>query len=281
MTDTTAQFRQLHSEPRGFLMPNVWDAGSAVIVASAGFPALATTSGGVAFSLARADYLLPPGAQPVSRQEMLDRAHEIAAAVDIPVNGDLEAGYGRTPEAVAETIAGAIDAGLAGANIEDQLSGEGLFDEGLAVERIVAAREMIDAKGSAFVLTARTDGQILHACPLSASIRRANRFRAAGADCLYVIQASDELDVIATLVKEIDGPVNVVMGLHGGKLTTAELLAVGVARISTGGSLARATLGFVRAAAAELRDRGTLGFLAGEISQLTLNEMFTQRTRAL
>jgi 2-methylisocitrate lyase-like PEP mutase family enzyme len=275
MTRFAAQFRQLHAQPRGFVMPNVWDAGSAVVAASAGFQAIATTSAGVAFSLARADYLIPEGARPVTRQEMLDRAQEIAAAVDVPVNGDLEAGYGRSPEAVAETISGAIDAGLAGGNIEDQLSGEGLFDEELAVERIVAARETIDAKSSVFVLTARTDGQLLHACPLSESIRRANRFREAGADCLYVTHGADELEVIATLVKEIDGPVNVVMGLHGGTFTTKELLDLGVARISTGGSVARATLGFVQAAVAELRDRGTLGFLAGQVPHMAINSLFS------
>jgi len=272
-----AAFSDLHRARPGFVMPNAWDAGSAILLAEAGFAAIATTSAGIAFSLGRADLAVPEGATAVSRDQMFERVRQIADAVDVPVNGDLEAGYGDSPEAVAETIRWAIDAGLAGANIEDQTRGV-QYDEELAVERIVAAREAVG--GSGFVLTARTDGQLLRSRPpLAASIRRANRFREAGADCLYVPGVVD-LGTVATLVREIDGPLNVVMGLGPTPFTVAELLSAGVTRISLGGSIARAALGFVREGARELAERGTITFAAGQIPQGELNALFAGRELA-
>jgi 2-methylisocitrate lyase-like PEP mutase family enzyme len=268
-----AAFHRLHVKGAGVVMPNAWDAGSAVILADAGFDAIASTSAGIAFSMARADHTLPQGAAPVSREAMFARVREIVDAVDMPVNGDLEAGYGDGPEAVADTIRLALDAGLAGGNIEDHAGGA-LYDVGLGVERIAAAREAIDGAGSAFVLTARTDGLLLREpTALADAIERANRYRQAGADCLYVPGVND-LDTIATLCREIDAPVNVVMGLGSSTLTVADLRAAGVARISLGGSIARAALGFVRQAAAELRDAGTMTFAATQIPQSELNTLF-------
>src|SRR5258706_14145918 len=139
-----AAFRRLHAGGAGFVMPNAWDAGSAIVLAEAGFSAIATTSAGIAFSLGRADHAIPAGGTPVSRAQMLERVRQIAEAADVPVNGDLEQGAGQRPEAVAETIRLAIDAGLAGGNIEDHAGGA-LYDESLAVERIAAAREAVDA----------------------------------------------------------------------------------------------------------------------------------------
>jgi 2-methylisocitrate lyase-like PEP mutase family enzyme len=257
-------------------MPNAWDAGSAIVLAEAGFAAIATTSAGIAFSLGKADHAIPGGATPVPRSEMFERIRQIAAAVDIPVNGDLEAGYGDRPEAVAETIRLAIDAGLAGGNIEDYANGV-LYDEELAADRIAAAREVIDAGGTDFVLTARTDGQLLKSpATMADSIRRANRYRQAGADCLYVPVVND-LATIATLVAEIDGPLNVVMGLGAATLTVSALRSAGVARISLGGSIARAALGFVREGARELLERGTIGFAEVQIPQGELNALFARR----
>jgi 2-methylisocitrate lyase-like PEP mutase family enzyme len=277
-----AAFRSLHSGC--FVMPNAWDAGSAIVLAEAGFAAIATTSAGIAFSLGNADHGIPLGATAVSRTRMLDRIREITAAVDVPVNGDLEAGYGDAPEAVAETIRLALDAGLAGGNIED-FTGGGLYDERLAVERLAAAREVIDGSGTEFVLTARTDGLLLDPPgALADSIRRANRYRQAGADCLYVPGVND-LDAVATLVREIDGPLNVVMGLGlmglgATGLTVDALRSVGVARISLGGSIARAALGFVRESARELRESGTITFAEGQIPQGELNTLFAARGSA-
>jgi len=272
-------FRALHRAGAGFVMPNAWDAGTAVLLAEAGFEAIATTSAGIAFSLARADHTVPEGGSAVPRSVMFDRIREIAAAVDLPVNGDLEDGYGSSPEAVAETIRLAVEAGLAGGNIEDHHQGM-LYEEALAVERIAAARRAADASDAGFVLTARTDGHLL-ATPVSLaeSIRRANLYREAGADCLYVPGVND-LQAIATLVTEIDGPLNVVLGLGASSLTVADLRSVGVARISLGGSIARAALGFIRQAARELHDRGTLDFATIQIPQAELNALFTRREAA-
>jgi len=279
-TARCAAFRQLHDGRIGFVMPNAWDAGSAIILAEAGFAAIATTSAGIAFSLGRADHSIPDGSTRVSRSEMFDRIRQITAAVDTPVNGDLEDGYGEGPEAVAETIRLAIDAGLAGGNIEDYADGV-LYDEALAAERIVAAREVIDASGTAFVLTARTDGLLLSPpAPIADSIRRVNRYRQAGADCLFVPGLNDP-KAIATLVSEIDGPLNVVMGLGSTTLTVAALRSAGVARISLGGCIARAALGFVRESACELLERGTLTFAGIQIPQRELNTVFAKRERAM
>lgn len=274
-----AAFRELHDGGSCFVMPNAWDAGSGVVLAEAGFAAIATTSAGIAFSLARADHRIPAGAARVGCAEMFERIRQITGAVDLPVNGDLEDGYGERPDTVAETIRLAIDAGLAGGNIEDYAQGV-LYDEDLSAERIAAARQAIDASGTRFVLTARTDGrQLTPPAPLADSIRRANRYREAGADCLFVPGVND-LGTIATLVREIDGPLNVVMGLGDTSLTVEALRGAGVARISLGGSIARAALGFVRRSAHELRERGTLTFAEGQIPQRELNALFAARARA-
>jgi 2-methylisocitrate lyase-like PEP mutase family enzyme len=199
--------------------------------------------------------------------------------VSVPVNGDLEAGYGDAPEQVVATVRLAIEAGLAGGNIEDKKPGAGLYDEALAVERIAAAREAIDARRSSFVLTARTDAlQSPTPEALAACIRRANRFREAGADCLFAPGTSD-LGTIRMLVREIAGPLNVVMGLGTAEGNARDLLTAGVARISLGGSIARSALGFVRRCAEELRARGTIVFAQGQIGQGELNALFA-RSRA-
>ncbi|MEV0285184.1 isocitrate lyase/phosphoenolpyruvate mutase family protein [Kribbella sp. NPDC050820] len=264
-------FRELHDG--FFVMPNAWDAGSAVVLADAGFPAIATTSAGIAFSLGKGDHTLPDGAPAVSREDMFARVQEITAASAVPVNGDLEDGYGADPSAVAETIRLAREAGLAGGNIEDY-DGRELYDVELSVDRIVAARE---AAGPDFVLTARTDGQLLRTpTSLHDSIDRANRFHEAGADCLYVPGVND-LDSIRTLVKELAGPLNVVLGLGTSTLTVPTLQSAGVTRISLGGSIARAALGLVRQAAQEILTTGTIDFAAGQIPQAELNQLFARK----
>ena len=208
---------------------------------------------------------------------MPDSMQRIVAAVHVPVNGDLEAGYGDAPEAAAETIRLAIAAGLAGGNIEDRVPhSSGLYEERLAVERIAAARQAIEAARSAFVLTARCDAYLV-SCPeaLETSIRRANLYRRAGADCLFT-PGPIARDVVATLVREIDGPLNVVMGLGTSSGNAHELIAAGVQRISVGGSIARSALGLVRKAARELRDHGTTAYAAEQIPQGELNTIFAK-----
>jgi 2-methylisocitrate lyase-like PEP mutase family enzyme len=220
------------------------------------------------------DHTLPDGAPGVSREDMFERIQQIAAAVAVPVSGDLEDGYGASPERVAETITLARSAGLAGGNIEDY-DGHDLYDVALAVDRIVAARE---AAGPDFVLTARTDGQLIKTpTSLADSIDRANRFRAAGADCLYIPGVND-LDTITTIVREVDGPVNVVIGLGSSTLNVPDLLKAGVQRISLGGSIARAALGFIRRSAEELATHGSITFAQDQIPQSELNEIFARST---
>jgi 2-methylisocitrate lyase-like PEP mutase family enzyme len=273
-SDIACAFHALHQAPGGFVMPNAWDAGSAVILAEAGFAAIATTSAGIAFSLARPDYAA--GARAVDREAMFARMREIAEAVAVPVNGDLEAGYGERPEDVAETLRMAIEAGLAGGNIEDTRPEGGLYDESQAAERIAAARETIDASGRAFVLTGRTD--VLLQAPgegLAGAIRRANRYREAGADCLYAPGASEPAEV-ARLAAEIDGPINVVMGLGHARGETGAILAAGAKRISLGGSIARSALAYVRACAEEIAKEGRIGFAARQIPQAELNALFSR-----
>jgi 2-methylisocitrate lyase-like PEP mutase family enzyme len=282
MTNVTSPetFRSLHRRKAGFIMPNAWDAGSAIILEAAGFEAIGTTSAGIAFSKARQDYAIAEGRLGLARAEMFACMREIAAAVSIPVNGDLEAGYGDAPETVAETVRMAIEAGLAGGNIEDKKPLEpSLYNESLAVERIRAARETIDASGSAFVLTARSDAIVWSDKGVGEAIRRSNLYRAAGADCLFTPGASD-LDRIALLAREIDGPLNMVMGLGNADGNAKAWLAAGVHRISLGGSIARAALGFVKRAADELRDHGTITFAQEQMPQTELNALFARRRKA-
>ncbi len=267
-----AAFRALHQRGETFVMPNAWDAGSAVVLAGAGFEAIATTSAGIAFSMGRPDYAIPEGGRRVDRAPMLARMGEIADAVRLPVNGDLEEGYGPDPEDVAATIRDAAALGLAGGNIEDHAPG-GLYEVARAVARIAAAREAGGAGD--FVLTARTDGRLLDPDhPLRDVIERANRYREAGADCLYAPGVND-LETIGRLVREIDGPLNVVVGLGSTELTVDALRRLGVVRISLGGTLARAALAFVRDAARELAERGTLDFASRQFSQAELNTIFS------
>jgi 2-methylisocitrate lyase-like PEP mutase family enzyme len=273
------KFKALHAAVGGFVMPNAWDAGSAIILTRAGFAAIATTSAGIAFSLGKPDYDVGDAKLAATRADMFDRMREIVEASDMPVNGDLEAGYGATPEAVAETIRMAIEIGLAGGNIEDKKAGEGLYDESLAIERIRAARAVIDELGSDFVLCARTDAfQAFGTDGMSVAIRRSNLYRAAGADLSYPPGVAD-VAKIRTLVREIDGPVNIVIGLGAARMSVRELLDVGVRRISLGGSIARAALGFVARSAQELREQGTIAFAASQTSQSDLNVMFSAARR--
>lgn len=265
-----AAFKALHARPAGFVMPNAWDAGSAIVLAQAGFEAIATTSAGIAFSLGKPDYGVADRRLAVTREEMFERMMQIVQAVPVPVNGDLESGYGDSPDEVAETVRMAIGIGLAGGNIEDADPEGGLFSEDAAAERIAAARAVIG--DNPFVLNARTDA-FQGADGLAAAIRRANRYLEVGADCVFTPGAPD-LTTIEILAREIHGPLNVVMGLGAVPADAKALLAAGVQRISLGGTFARAALGFIRQGAEELRDHGTIGFAAGQTAQGELNALF-------
>lgn len=268
-------FLELHRAERGFVMPNAWDAGSAVMLASEGFAAIGTTSAGIAFSLGKPDYSVRHHGMAVTRDETLDAVRRIAAAVDLPVNADLEAGYGDTPEQVADTVRRAIAAGAAGCNIEDVADASaGLFDLATAVARIAAARAAIAASGRAFVLTARTDAfQLGGDDAMRTAIERGNKFLQAGADCVFTPGVTD-IARARTLVREIAGPVNLVVGLNEAAANARALIDVGVKRISVGGSIARSVLGLVRRSARELREHGTVSYAAQQIPQGELNALF-------
>ncbi len=277
MTKTQAAkaetFRGLHEAPEAFILPNAWDAGSARLLAAAGFPALASTSAGIAYALGR-----PDASSALSREENLAATAAIAAAVDLPVSADLEAGYGQTPEAAAETIRLSAAAGAVGGSIEDVAykPEPRLLDARFAAERIAAAAEAAEAAGFAYTLTARSEAFLVgHPDPLAESVRRLNLFREAGAHCLYAPGVRD-LDSIAVLAREVDGPLNVVMGLAGAPLSLARLEAVGVKRVSVGGCLMRTALGALRRAAEEMRDRGTFGFAAEAIADNELTAFFSR-----
>jgi len=245
-------FRRLHAGPGVFVLPNVWDVVTARLVETAGFPALATTSAGVAWALGY------PDGERISRDEMLAVVGRIARNVRLPVTADMEAGYGTAPEAAAETARGTIAAGAIGLNLEDGTDDGSLLDVTLHVERIRAVREAGAAAGVPIVLNARTDAfEIKEWTPaerLAEAVRRANAYHGAGADCLFVPHVSDA-ETIARLAREIEGPLNVIAGPPAPPIP--ELARLGVRRASLGPRLIQALLGLLRRAATELRDRGT------------------------
>ncbi len=246
------RFRALHTGPRLLVLPNAWDAISARLIEEAGFPAIATSSAGVAWALGYAD------GERISRGEMLAVVRRIVLGVRIPVTADVEAGYGATPEAAAETARGVIAAGAIGLNLEDATDEGRLLDLTLQVERVRAVREAGAAARVPLVVNARTDAfemkQWSPAERFTAAVRRANAYRAAGADCLFVPHVSDA-GTIERLAREIAGPLNVIAGPPTPPL--GELEALGVRRASLGPRIVQATLGLIRRITAELRERGT------------------------
>ncbi len=268
-------FRDLHSADGVFVMPNAWNAGSACMLEAAGFPAVGTTSAGIAFGLGLPDY---EGA--LTREAALEETGRISRAVRIPVSVDAENGYGHSPEEVAETIRRVAETGAVGASIEDFAASYGtgtLYDHALAVERIEAAVATAASLPFPFTLTARAECYLVgSANPFAESVKRATAYRDAGADCLYVPGMTDA-KTIGRLVKEIDTPVNVVMGLAGNPLTVIELEDLGVKRVSIGGSLARATFGLIRRAAAEIRDRGTFTYSEQQVPDSELCQFLAGR----
>jgi 2-methylisocitrate lyase-like PEP mutase family enzyme len=259
--EKTDQFLALHHGAGPLLMPNPWDAGSAKILASLGFAALATTSGGYAGTLGRLDGT-------VTRDEAIAHAAAIVAAVDVPVSADLENCFDDNPEGVAITVRLAYNAGLAGCSIEDfsRRSDDPIYELGLARERVAAAAEVAHGGDAQLVLTARAENY-LHGRPdLAGTLTRLQAYQEAGADVLYA-PGLTSLDDIRRVVASVDRPVNV-LALPGAP-TVPELAEAGVARISVGSALARVALGAVVRASRELLDTGTYAFfeLAGEGSQ--------------
>jgi len=261
-------FRALHERDAAFIIPNPWDAGTASLLAHLGFEALATTSMGYAFSLGRRDNTL-------GREEALAYARAIASATDLPVSADLENGFGDAPEVAAKTIRLAAATGIVGGSIEDASGNPDhpIYERQLAADRIRAAAEAAHALPFPFTLTGRAENY-LHGRPdLKDTIARLQAYQGAGADVLYAPGLATK-DDIAAVVRSVDRPVNVVMGLRGVQLSLDELSALGVKRISVGSSLCRAALGAFLRAAREMRDHGTFSFAAAAASPTELTAIF-------
>jgi 2-methylisocitrate lyase-like PEP mutase family enzyme len=249
----SAGFLTLHRPGTPLLMPNPWDVGSAKLLASLGFEALATTSSGFAATLGRRD-------GGVTRAEALAHGAEIAAATPLPVSADLENGFGDAPEAVAETIALACETGLAGCSIEDY-GGDGerrLYDHDLAAERVAAAVEAAHAGPTRLVLTARAENHIRGVDDLADTIARLQAYEQAGADVLFA-PGLRTIEQIHAVVEAVERPVNVLM--LPGCPPVSQLAEAGVARVSVGGAFAFAAIAAVVEAARELREDGTAGYL--------------------
>ena len=249
MTSTAekrAAFRALH-ESGCFVLPNPWDRGSARYLAHLGFAALATTSSGAAWSRGR-----PDGA--ATRDDALEHLADIVGATDLPVNADFENGYGATPDDVAVSVGLAVETGVAGLSIEDTAEGT-LYDIPVAVERLAAAREAIDASGHDVLLVGRAEGFIAGRPDLDDVIDRLRAYAAAGADCLYAPGVADPGQITAIVAAVAPKPVNILVG-GASDVRLADVAALGVRRVSVGGALARAAWGgFQRAAAGLVEGR--------------------------
>ena len=263
-------FRALHHSGKVLVLPNVWDVASARIIEEAGFPAIATTSAGIAFSLGY------PDGQKISRLEMLARVARIARAVQLPVTGDVEAGYGDRPEDAAQTAREVIEAGAVGMNFEDGTEDpqHPLSDLPLQLERIHAIREAALKSRVLLVLNARTDVYLAQVGPPETrydhALRRLRAFRDAGADCVFAPGLRDA-ETIARLVKDIQCPLNILAG--PGSPSVHELEKLGVARVSLGSAPMRATLGLMRRMADELKVSGTYHALENAPPHSDVNKM--------
>jgi len=264
------RFRALHRGLGILVLPNAFDVASACILADAGFEAIATTSGGCAFSLGFCD------GENILRDSMAAAVARIAAAVDLPVSADMEAGYGTFPEAVVDTVRATIDSGAVGINIEDSTKGgpRALLEFDLAVKRIRAARAAAIDAGLSMVINGRTDvysvGGEDEAGLFHEATRRANAYLEAGADCAFVIGVRDGA-LIGRLAAAVDGPLNVLAGADSPSV--AELEALGVKRVSVGSGFAKAALTVVKNGAKELREKGTFEFTRGALDQSDIHRI--------
>jgi 2-methylisocitrate lyase-like PEP mutase family enzyme len=247
-----AQLKKLHGGPRILVMANAWDVISARIVEDIGFPTVATTSAGVAASLGYAD------GERITRNEMLEVVGRIARAVEVPVTADMEAGYGKTPEDMAETARALIDAGAVGLNLEDVTGDDerSLVELNLQVEKIAAIREASASAGVPLVINARTDVYLMPIGPeetrFERTVERLRAYSKAGAGCLFAPAVKDK-DTIGKLVKAVEAPLNILM--MPGVPSINELEKLGVARVSIGSGLGRVALGTARKVAKAMFER--------------------------
>lgn len=265
------KFRHLHNSGC-FVLPNPWDAGTAIYLEHLGFKAIATTSAGFAFSKG-----LPDGPAAVSRDAMLEHFSEMSAATSLPVNADFQNGYADEPRGVAENVALCIGTGVAGLSIEDSTgnTSKPLYEFHVAVERIKAARATIDSSQTRVVLTARCEAWLVgDAEPLQTSLKRLEAFADAGADCLYAPGVSKMEEIKAIVDAVAPKPVNVLISTNNCQLTVSQLAGLGVRRISVGGALARvAWRGFIDASK-EILESGSFKSFADAAPFGELNQLF-------
>jgi 2-methylisocitrate lyase-like PEP mutase family enzyme len=264
-------FKSLHERPGLFAIPNPWDGGSAKLLATLGFEALATTSGGFAFSVGK-----PDGEGAVDREAALEHVRSIVHATSLPVSADLENGYGDDPSTCAETILLAAKAGLVGGSIEDASgrAADPIYPLRLAIERVKAAVDAARSLPFPFVLTARAEN-LIHGRPdLPDTLRRLEAFADAGADVLYApgLKTREEIDAVVRAVAP--KPVNIIMGLAGAAFSLDELASLGVKRVSVGSSLARAAYGAFLRAAREIEQNGTFTYAREAVPFAEINAMF-------
>jgi 2-methylisocitrate lyase-like PEP mutase family enzyme len=252
--DKAAQFQALHQRPGAFLVPNPWDAGSARILAGLGFEAFATSSGAAAATFGRRDGKL-------SRDEALASARAIVNATDLPVSADLENGFRDDPDGAAETVRLAAETGLVGCSIEDSTGDKrGLYDIGLATERVAAAVEVARSLPFHFTLTARAENFIRGKPELDDTIKRLQGYEKAGADVLFA-PALPDLAAVRAVCSAVAKPVNFMVAIRGKSFSVAELVDAGVKRISFASSLYRAAMSGLVEAALEVKEKGTFGYL--------------------
>jgi 2-methylisocitrate lyase-like PEP mutase family enzyme len=268
LDDRRREFRRLH-QTGCFVLPNPWDLGSARLLAHLGFPALATTSAGFAWSQGRSD-------NHVTLDQALEHMRAIAGGVDLPVNADFEGGFAVEPAAVAANVLRATGTGIAGISVEDSTGDpdQPLHDFDLAVARVRAARAAIDVSGTGVVLTGRSEGYITGRPDLTETIRRLRAYAEAGADCLYAPGLPTRSAIAAVVSAVAPWPVNVLIGAEGASV--ADLAAMGVRRISVGGALARAAWGGFLEAAREIAERGTFTALARGVPFAEINGAFAR-----
>jgi 2-methylisocitrate lyase-like PEP mutase family enzyme len=268
------QLRKLHSGPKMLVLPNAWDVASARIVEDLGFPAIATTSAGIAATLGY------PDGQKISRDEMLGVVARIAKAVHPPVTADVEAGYGVTVDDMTQTVKAVVAAGAVGINLEDVTGSDesSQVDLALQLDKIRAIRKATESLGVPLVLNARTDIYLIPIGPpesrFERTVERLRAYREAGADCLFAPGLRDA-ETIAKLVRALNGPLNIL--ITTGAPTLRELEKMGVARASAGSGVMRATLGLTRRIAKEMMEAGTYtAMLDGAVPFAQMNEMLAR-----
>jgi 2-methylisocitrate lyase-like PEP mutase family enzyme len=268
MSEMTDRFHALH-QSGCFVIPNPWDTGSAKLLEDLGFPALATTSSGYAWSAGRRDNHVP-------LDEMLEHFRALTSAVRVPVNADFEGGFADAPEGVAANVGRAVKTGIAGLSIEDSTGDKDhpLYDFSLAVDRVRAARKAIDDSGTGVLLVGRSEGFITGRPDLKETIRRLVAYAEAGAECLYAPGIRSIADLKSVVEAVAPKPVNA--GVGSDFTTVAEMAGIGVRRISVGGALARAAWTGFLSAAKEIAGKGTFGGFAKIISGTDMNGLFPE-----